>query len=126
MPTEADTNDDLAKRARDAERALSDFYPRVLELEALLTESRTLHDAARATSSARIAELEVELARALATIDELLDERSRLEREVLEEKAGRRFAEYHLELFQNTRAVRYLSMPRSVYASLRDFARPSR
>ena len=102
-------------RARDAERALADFYPRVLELEGLLAEGRAREDAALREARAKIAELQKLLDDARAAADHLIEEAEEALRQKDEEVERRQFAEYHVGLIQNTRAFRYLNVPRRLY-----------
>jgi hypothetical protein len=102
-------------RARDAERALADFYPRVLELEGLLADARAREEVAMAEARAKIAELEVLLAEARAAVDHLIEEAEAAHAETAAEHEKRLFAEYHVGLIQCTRAFRYLNIPRRLY-----------
>ena len=103
-PDHAPAADNAPERARDAERALADFYPRVLELEGLLADA-----------TARIAELQQLLDDARAAADHLIEEAEEAHRLAAEETERRQFAEYHVGLIQDTRAFRYLNVPRRLY-----------
>ena len=118
MLTETDhapATDNAPERARDAERALADFYPRVLELEGLLADARAREEAAVADATARIAELQQLLDDARAAADHLIEEAEEAHRLAAEETERRQFAEYHVGLIQDTRAFRYLNIPRRLY-----------
>lgn len=109
---------DALERARDAERALADFYPRVLELEGLLADARAREEAALNAAQAKIAELDKLLEDARAAADHLIEETVQAHRETAREVERRQFAEYHVGLIQSTRAFRYLDVPRRIYGRL--------
>jgi hypothetical protein len=105
--------DRSAERARDAEQALTQLYPRVLEIEDLLRESR-----------ADLADLRSRLVAAEATAAELEADLERTRARLAEETDARRLAEHHVELLLHTRVMRVLARPRAAYGSYLGRRRP--
>jgi hypothetical protein len=99
--------DDAAERARDAEQALSELYPRVLEIEELLRGSRVATD-----------DLHDRLQAAEATIAELESDLERTSAELAAETEARRLAEHHVDLLLHTRVMRVLAKPRAAYGTV--------
>ena len=105
--------DDAAERARDAEQALAELYPRVLEIEELLREARDGAD-----------DLRDRLRAAETTITELEEDLASTRAALAEEAEARRFAEYHVDLLLHTRVMRALARPRAAYGTFRARRQP--